>query len=129
MKLRLTAMMMSVVMAATVAAGCSKDKNSAEADAGFNKEGYPIVDKKITLSVMGCTNGSMPDDWNDLVLFKELEKLTNIHLDFKVVDSNNYEQQKNLAFASGELPDFFYKGRISTQDELTYGGAGVLSDV
>lgn len=129
MKLKLTAMMMSVVMAATVAAGCSKGKNSAEADAGFNKEGYPIVDKKITLSVMGCTNGSMPDDWNDLVLFKELEKLTNIHLDFKVVDSNNYEQQKNLAFASGELPDFFYKGRISTQDELTYGGAGVLSDV
>lgn len=130
MKKRIVATVMGLVMMVSALSSCGGGKDDTVSGNGkFNKEGYPIVDEKITLSVMGCTNGAMPDDWNELVLFKELEKLTNIHLDFKLIDSGNYEQQKNLAFASGDLPDFFYKGRISTQDELTFGGAGVLTDI
>ena len=137
MKKRITASLLAAAVAAACSscpgrliAGCGKEENtSSGGNAKFNKTGYPIVDEKITLNVMGATNSALPEDWNDLVLFKELEKKTNIHLDFKVIDASNYAQQKNLAFASGELPDFFYKGQISTQDELTYGSAGVLTDV
>ena len=85
MRKRLTATVMGLVMTMSVLSGCGGGNKgeTASGNGKFNKEGYPIVDEKITLSVMGATNGSMPDDWNDLVLFKELEKLTNIHLDFK----------------------------------------------
>lgn len=127
-KKRIVAGMLAAVSLTGVLSGCGGKEGGDNADYKFNKSGYPIVDEKITLEVMGETNGSYPDDWNDLLLFKELEKKTNIHLDFRTV-GNGYDNQKNLAFASGDLPDFFYKGKISTSDELTYGGAGVLVDL
>lgn len=128
---KIIALVLSVVFVLGAFAGCGSENSTktGNLDVKVNKTGYPVVDEKITLSVMGSTNSALPDDWNDLVLFKKLEEITNIHLDFKLIDASNYAQQKNLAFASGELPDFFYKGQISTQDELTYGGGGVLVDL
>lgn len=128
MKKRVVAAAVAACMLAGMCSGCGKKNDVGKADYKFNETGWPIVDEKITLTVMGNTNSVMPEDWNDLLLFKELEKKSNIHLNFKTV-GNGYENQKNLAFASGELPDFFYKGLISANDELTYGEAGVLVDL
>lgn len=128
---RKLALIISLMLALGSLAGCNSTNSEQEtvSEANVNVTGYPVVEDKITLTVMGATNSSLPEDWNDLVLFRELEKITNVHLDFKLIDSTNYDQQKNLAFASGNLPDMFYKGRISTQDEITYGGSGTLIDL
>jgi len=129
MKKRVISGMLAIFTLAGALSGCGKPKSDEDLVAyKISEQGYPVFEEKITLEVMGETNSALPEDWNDLLLFKELEKLTNIHLEFRTI-GNGYDNQKNLAFASGELPDFFYKGKISANDELTYGKAGILVDL
>ena len=45
--------------------------------------------------------------WEDMVLFKEMEEMTNIHFNFNTPPATNYQEAKNLAFASQQLPDVF----------------------
>ena len=71
-----------------------------------NKTGYPVVDEKLEMTMMGVTN-SILGSWEDNLFFKEMEKLTNMSFNFNVSDSETYQEKKNLAFASGELPDVF----------------------
>ena len=110
MKKRIIAGLLIICSIMGILSGCGNSNKEKEISYKFNKTGFPIVDEKITLTVMGETNSALPEDWNDLLLFKELEELTNIHLEFKTV-GNGYDNQKNLAFASGDLPDLFYKGK------------------
>ena len=127
---RICALVLSLSVAAAGFCGCgSKEEAATGPSAGFNKEGYPIMNEKTDLKVMGCTNGTLPDDWNDLYAFKKMEEMTNLHLNFTLYSSVNYNEKKNLAFASGDLPDFFFKGSISTEDETSYGAYGTLVDL
>lgn len=96
-----------------------------ETPSNFNETGYPIVNEPITLSVMG-SKAPIQGEWADMELFKEMEKLTGIKLTFTTHPSENYQELKNLAFVSGNLPDIFYGGSLTLSDEVTYGAQGVL---
>lgn len=90
-----------------------------------NREGFPIVDEPITLTLMGSKAGHQ-GDWNELKLFTTLEELTNIRLDITAIPDDGYNERKNLTFASGQLPDLFFGGRLTPSDEVTYGAQGFL---
>ena len=64
--------------------------------------------------------------WEDMVLFKEMEEMTNIHFNFNTPPAANYQEAKNLAFASQQLPDVFFNAGLTPDDEVTYGGQGYL---
>ncbi len=51
-----------------------KGSASPSAAEGVKKEGFPIVDKPITLKVMSQDAGKA--DWNQMPVLKEMEKLT-----------------------------------------------------
>ena len=81
---------------------------------------YPVVNTPITLTLMGARKGSQ-GEWEDLKFFKKWQELTGITLDMDAILSDNWDTQKNLAFASNTLPDIFYAGSFSTAEELDYG--------
>lgn len=81
---------------------------------------FPVVTSPITLTLMGARKGSQ-GEWKDLKFFKKWQELTGITLDIDAVLSDNWDTQKNLAFASQTLPDVFYAGSFSTAEELDYG--------
>ena len=62
---------------------------------------------------------AMGGPWENLRIFKDLEEMTNIHFEFDVV-YEGYDEKKNLALATGDLPDIFLSG-LSVDDEETYG--------
>lgn len=111
--------------AAALLAGCAKGGNGSKKTISVNKTGYPVVDEKLEMTMMGVTN-SILGSWEDNLFFKEMEKLTNMSFKFNVSDSETYQEKKNLAFASGELPDVFFKSKLSASEVASYGEQGIL---
>lgn len=121
-----------ILSGAILLAGCSPGNkaNHAGNESGgepknFNASGYPIVGDKITLTMMGA-KAAIHGPWEDMVLFKEMEEMTNIHFNFNTPPAANYQEAKNLAFASQQLPDVFFNAGLTPDDEVTYGGQGYL---
>ncbi len=126
---RTATLVLSIVLGTSLLAGCSSGSSepqvgSAESAANVNKEGFPIVKEKITLSMMGPDVGMQ--NWKDMPAFQEMEKLSNISFKFENPPLDSFETKKNLVFASGEYPDIFYASSLTQADEVNYGSQGIL---
>ncbi|MFD0869253.1 Lipoprotein lplA [Chlamydia abortus] len=124
---------LAATMLMTVLAGCSSpDKQGADnpehkdpvSGSHVNKEGFPIVNEPLSLTMMGPDVGIQ--NWQDMVVFQEMEKLTGIKLQFRNAPLDSFDTKKNLVFASGDLPDIFYAAQITSAEEVNYGGQGLL---
>ncbi|WP_318618009.1 extracellular solute-binding protein [Sporosarcina sp. YIM B06819] len=118
---------MSMMLVMGVLAGCASSKEGAGSNAAkveVNKEGFPIVDEKITLSLFAPNVGIAK--WQDMKYFQEMEKRTNIAFNFNTPPNESFETQKNLLFASNELPDVFYAASLTNSDVTKYSEQGLL---
>lgn len=89
-------------------AGCGgKDGNKAATSetSSYNKEGLPIVNEPVTLKVLTVRWGSMGDTFTQNQWLKDLEKNTNVKIEWQVMSSNDWAEQKSILLASGTLPD------------------------
>ena len=69
-------------------------------------------------------------DYNSMEFFKELEKYTNVHIDFECYDNTMYGDQKNIMLTTGTYPDAFIGyNSISMEDLNAYGPMGVFIPV
>ena len=105
-----------------LAAGCSGTPDTSDTNKGgeLTAENTPtsnaakpdeeeeslsrITEEKITLSIL-TTEWTGAQVGNDMPLYQELEKRTNIHLDFQLLPLTDPLEKFNLIMASGELPD------------------------
>lgn len=107
----------------TAEGGNSGDTGSSNA-AGVKKDGFPIVDKPITLTMLAPDAGMA--DWSTMPVVQEMEKLSNIKVEFQTTPIDSFATKKNLVFASGDLPDMLYAADITPAEQVTYGSQGVL---
>ncbi|MEK3725734.1 extracellular solute-binding protein [Paenibacillus sp. FSL H8-0034] len=96
-----------------------------EGDSTLNTSGLPIVKAPLTLNML-AGQSPLHGEWKDKLLWKEAEKRTGIHIEWTLVPQANLEEKKNLLLASGEIPDAFYGGGITSQDMISYGQQGVF---
>jgi len=100
----LVLLLLAVAVSFVMAGGSGEKKGSGAAVTTAPAGGLPIVKDKLTLKML--TN-----DWagivvgNDMPVYKELEKRTNIHLDITLLPIQNTIDKFNLIMASGDLPD------------------------
>ncbi|MCM3111889.1 extracellular solute-binding protein [Lederbergia lenta] len=117
------------IMAILMIVGCKNKEVANDAGAttdNFNKTGLPIVNDKITLNFVTSKPPQQQKSTEDLQVVKDLEKKTNIHINWDA-SSQGYAEKKNLMFASGDLPDaFFGSGSLSSSDLIEYGNQGML---
>src|SRR5699024_11015292 len=73
----------------------------------------------------GASPVSHPD-WNDVMLYNEYEKMTNMDIKWQMVPLDSLEEQRNLAFGSGNLPAAFHGIRIGAADLIKYGEQGIF---
>lgn len=140
----------AVLMAALMlfaAAGCSKAPEDAKTDdPGTDKkaetttddgkamkgnmyvEGLPIVKEKVTLNFMGMQmNNTRVGRWDETDLMKKFEEETNVKIVWEAVPQASWQEKKNLAVASRQLPDAFVGAKTLTMDEAQkFGAEGVL---
>lgn len=130
MKKGLSIFAVILLLVGFLAACGSKDKsnessgNKGESAAKVNKEGFPIVDEKIELEIFGPNVGVAK--WEDMKFFQVMEEKTNVKFKFNTPPNDSLETQKNLLFASNELPDIFYGASLTNSDVTKYGNSGQL---
>lgn len=98
---------------------CSCGENPSESGgaSGNDSASSWISDEKITLTWWMPTIPEGMKSWNEHPVFKEIEKITNIHIEFQGPnDPSAAEQQFSMLISSGELPD------IMTQLNMGYKG-------
>ncbi|MCM3040762.1 extracellular solute-binding protein [Paenibacillus motobuensis] len=122
---------LATVMALSLLSGCggkgedsSASGGSGNAESTVNKEGYPIVDKPLTLSIMAPDMGIQ--NWKDMPVMQEMEKLTGIKIEYRNAPRDSFDTKKNLVFASGDYPDIFFAAKLTQAEEQTYGSQGIL---
>lgn len=100
----------------TCVTGCGSDNekdnnNGAKETAGntensnFNKEGLPIVNEPVTLTVLTTRWGNMGDSFTDNQFIKDLETKTNVKIEWQVQSLSDWGEQKGILLAGGDLPD------------------------
>ena len=91
--------------------------NTAEiAVENLNKTGYPIVNDKITLTAFQFELDNQAIDFSDLWFFEELEKKTNIHVEFEEIKENDWSAKLNLMFASESYSDLILRGTVDIEE-------------
>ncbi|MDP4098329.1 extracellular solute-binding protein [Paenibacillus sp. P96] len=122
-------LLLAAGLSVSLLAGCgSPDSGTAEGPSAtveiVNKEGFPIVSEPLTLTMMAPDVGIQ--NWQDMKVMQEMEKLTGIQLKFANAPLDSFETKKNLVFASGEYPDILYAASLTQAEEITYGSQGIL---
>jgi putative aldouronate transport system substrate-binding protein len=90
----------------------------------LNEEEFPIVKEPITLTAMVSRHVSQPS-WDEILVWQEYEKMTGIKIEWQEVTSELTEK-RNLALASGDYPDLFYRASVPDTEILKYGSQGVF---
>lgn len=98
--------------------------SEVSASANLNPTGFPIVDEPISLSAMVVLSPAQPTDWNEIRTWQEYEKMTGIRIEWDEYTSADITEKRNLALASNQLPDIFYRTRMPDNDVDKYGAEG-----
>jgi putative aldouronate transport system substrate-binding protein len=133
---RRTALVGGTALAGATLAACSSDHDSStDVDAAIKSpddnvisdtDDPKIVKEKTTLTFMTGRGPTTAEDWNKVACMELAEKTTNLHIDFGLVPADNIDEKVNLALASGEYPEVFYRSSISSGDIAKYGDQGVF---
>ena len=111
-------------------AACSdkeSPKGEAETDSeNFNETGMPIVKEPIKLNIFAGKVTTANDNWNDILVLNEYKKMTNMDINWNQVPIDGLAEKRNLALASGDLPDVFYGSYLPPSDLLKYGEQGIF---
>jgi len=123
------------VLGTAVLTGCSSDsgeKNTASNDAGkssasasndnFHPEGLPIVDKTVTLNALTIRWGNMGDSFAKNAWLQELEKNSNVKINWQVISNTDWETQKSVMLASGKMPDIIV-------GDMAFGDADIMNNL
>ncbi|WP_036720637.1 extracellular solute-binding protein [Paenibacillus harenae] len=100
--------------------GCTNKTEEAPAETGsnFNEEGLPIVDQPVTLDVLTVRWGNMGDTFKANKWLQELEKETNVKINWQVMSSNDWGEQKSIMLASGTLPDIIFGDIVFSDSDI-----------
>ncbi|OIA99600.1 ABC transporter substrate-binding protein [Paenibacillus sp. LC231] len=105
--------------------GTAQSDPSSEGKSAINETGFPIVDDKMT--VTGFAGKFFANaDWNNIKLWQEYEKMTNIQVQWDTVHKDNLAEKRNLLLAGGDYPEMFYASAFPRTDLLKYGKQGAF---
>lgn len=109
--------------AQTTAAATASAAEQAPTEAASDNP-FPIVKDKVTLKVFRVTS-PLNGMWNDLDMMKFMEEKTNVHWEEINATYENYIEKKNIAIASGDLPDVFFMCTTAAEEDK-YGPEGTF---
>lgn len=138
MKKKSSILLVMVMILTLILAACSNNKSEAEVsdspapvetnknkDEGESTAFFPLKEK-VTLKAVAPKFTLGPSDFNTQPLMKEIEQMTNVHVEWNTIDETDYIAKRNLLLASGNLPDLFFGSRFSDTELVKYGKDGTI---
>jgi putative aldouronate transport system substrate-binding protein len=114
-------MLVAIVLIAALLAGCSNSANNTESAAPkgeTSKEELPVGKDPVTLNVLTVRWGNLGDTFLKNSWWKELEEKTNVKINWQVMSSNDWTEQKSIMLASGTLPDIIFGDAVFTDADI-----------
>lgn len=125
-----TAAVLSALLVLLPACGDKSGDESPAADAPsadhVAKTGMPIVREPITLQMMVSIRDTTGLDLNEVAAFRKLQEITHVRIKWDQVLNTAIKEKRNLALASGTLPDAFFAAALPNEDLLKYGEQGTF---
>ncbi|WP_310830151.1 ABC transporter substrate-binding protein [Paenibacillus pedocola] len=81
---------------------------------------------KVTLNFITQSSPLAPSDPNDKLINKRLEEKTNVHINWKNFTRDVFVEKRNLAVASGDLPDAIFNADYSDYELLKLAKDGTI---
>ena len=81
-------------------------------DGNISKSGYPIAKEKVKLTMFVETLPLEKKSYAERELVKEAELKTNVEIEWIEAPFGQVEEQINLYFVSGDMPDVFYNSAV-----------------
>ena len=131
-RIRTTTRLAAIVLSALLLTSCGGGSDSQtqdkidNPDPNINMSGMPIVDEQVTISLMTRRYAGTAEDWNTVASWKEMEKRSNIHVDWGLVPWEGGTEKANLALASGDYPEAINRMALSAVDIAKYGEQGTF---
>lgn len=91
----------------------------------INLEGMPIVNEPVEFTIMAYVPTGA-ESYEKLLFTEEMEARTGVHINWIEVSPAAVTEKVNLALASGDLPDAFFKCSISTTIQEKYAEDGIF---
>ncbi|WP_127583483.1 extracellular solute-binding protein [Paenibacillus koleovorans] len=120
----------SFMLISSFLTACSKSGNDAQSSPSAAATVKPTDNKPATpiqLKVTALKRPEVTKKYSDLDMVKKLMEGSNVQVDWSLVTADNWGEQKNLMFASGDMPDALYGGNVlNSQEIVKYGSQGLL---
>ena len=120
--------MLSLLMLTATLAGCGGGSGGGNADAGGVSSADISADdltlplaEKVTLK--GLTNfpAGSESEPNNRTIFKRLEEQTNVHIEWRTIQMDQWSDKISLEMANAKtLPEFVFNAQFSDTDLLKY---------
>lgn len=121
---RLVSLALAVMLMASclLATACAEEAYVTKGGIKMSAPGqFPITEEKTTISVYIQQLAYHLTDVTTNTFTKEMEELTNVHLDMMVAPSDSYREKLNLLLAGGDYPDVIMSGGFGNADLVKYG--------
>ncbi|MBR0199588.1 MAG: extracellular solute-binding protein [Oscillospiraceae bacterium] len=126
------ALIMAIVMSVALLAGCGGSGNAgggaASAPAEVPAEGYTFpLAEKVEISGLTRFPASTESEPNNRTIYKRLEEKTNVHVNWKAIQSDQWGDKIALELANIKtLPEFISPAGLGDADILKYAKQGVI---
>lgn len=98
-----------------------------EEDLYYNKEGYPICDEPITITMSGASNTT---DWDNTAMHKYFEEKLGIKTESTELQKDALKTQYALMIAERSMPDLMVKSEAISKEQVNMDGeAGYWLDL
>ena len=127
-------LVVSLAMAAALLAGCGGGSSAGGgASAGLDVDpaslAFPLAEKATISGLTSYPVGSESEP-NNRTIFKRLEEKTNVHVDWKAIQSDQWGEKIALEMSNIKtLPEFVFSAGFSDTDLLKYAKQGVIINV
>ncbi|SFL46341.1 putative aldouronate transport system substrate-binding protein [Gracilibacillus orientalis] len=107
----------SVLLGILLIAGCGNSEKASSENYELNDITFPL-EEEVTLKFMTESSPMAPEDPNDKLILQRLEEESGVHIEWKNYTGESFAEKRNLAVASGELPDAIMNAGYSDYELL-----------
>ncbi|MUT65791.1 ABC transporter substrate-binding protein [Paenibacillus sp. NEAU-GSW1] len=111
---------LSVLAATVLLSACSGNGGGSAASEKQDPNG------KVTLNFITRSSAIAPAEPNDKLINQRLEEKTNVHINWKNFTNDVFVEKRNLAVASGDLPDAIFNADYSDYELLKLAKDGTI---
>jgi len=119
--------LLGVTLSVALLTGCGNDDSgSASPDWELSEVTFPLEEDGISLNIMRPVSPLAPEDPNEMLIFKRLEEQTNVHINWTALQGDAFAERRNLAIASGDLPDVIWNAGFGAHELERMGKDGTI---